>query len=130
MTEKELLQIGKNNRRMAQLKEKYRELKYDNGIGSRTQDVMPHAQSTFNTSMNSVEEMYDVELEYKELYYKNMKLIQHARSYIETIPDWVIRLILTLEYINALPEYEVAAAIGITEQECGKILVVHFNNVF
>ena len=80
--------------------------------------------------MNSVEEMYDVELEYKELYYKNMKLIQHARSYIETIPDWVIRLILTLKYINALPEYEVAAAIGITEQECGKILVVHFNNVF
>ena len=130
MTEKELLQIGKNNRRMAQLKEKYRELKYDNGIGSRTQDGMPHGQSTFNTSMNSVEEMYDVELEYKELYYKNMKLIQHARSYIETIPDWVIRLILTLKYINALPEYEVAAAIGITEQECRRILIVHFNNVF
>ena len=74
--------------------------------------------------------MYDVELEYKELYYKNMKLIQRARKYIETIPDWVIRLILTLKYINTLPEYEVAAAIGITEQECGKILVVHFNNVF
>ena len=130
MTEKELLQIGKNNRRMAQLKEKYRELKYDNGIGSRTQDGMPHAQSTSNTSMNSVEEMYDVELEYKELYYKNMKLIQRARSYIEAIPDWVIRLILTLKYINALPEYEVAAAIGITEQECRRILIVHFNNVF
>jgi hypothetical protein len=44
VTEKELLQIGKNNRRMAQLKEKYRELKYDNGIGSRTQDGMPHAE--------------------------------------------------------------------------------------
>ena len=130
MTEKELLQIGKNNRRMAQLKEKYRELKYDNGIGSRTQDGMPRAHSTFNTSMSSVEEACDIELEYKELYYRNTRLIQHARAYIEAMPDWVIRLVLTLRYINCLPEYEVAAAIGITEQECRRILVVHFNNVF
>ena len=80
--------------------------------------------------MSSVEEACDIELEYKELYYRNTRLIQHARAYIEAMPDWVIRLVLTLRYINCLPEYEVAAAIGITEQECRRILVVHFNNVF
>ena len=130
MTEKEFLQIGKNNRRLKQLQEKYKKLKYDDGTSIKPQDGMPRAHSTFNTSMSSVEEACDIELEYKELYYRNTRLIQHARAYIEAIPDWVIRLVLTLRYINCLPEYEVAAAIGITEQECRRILVVHFNNVF
>lgn len=130
MTKKQFLQIGRNNRRLAQLQEKYRELKYDDGTSIKPQDGMPHSGGVFDTSMSSVEEACDVELEYKELYYQNTRLIQRARAYIETIPDWVIRLVLTLKYINCLPEYEVAAAIGITEWECRRILVVHFNNVF
>lgn len=130
MTENEFLQIGRNNRKLKQLQEKYRELKCDDGTGMKANDGMPHARSALNTSMSQVEEAYDIELEYRELYCRNMRLIQHARSYIEIIPDWVIRLVLTLKYINCLPEYEVAEAIGITERECRRILLVHFNNVF
>lgn len=130
MTENEFLQIGRNNRKLKQLQEKYRELKCDDGTGMKANDGMPHARSALNTSMSQVEEAYDIELEYRELYCRNMRLIQHARSYIEIIPDWVIRLVLTLKYINCLSEHEVAAAIGITEQECRRVLLVHFNNVF
>lgn len=130
MTENEFLQIGRNNRKLKQLQEKYRELKCDDGTGMKANDGMPHARSALNTSMSQVEEAYDIELEYRELYYRNMRLIQRARSYIEIIPDWVIRLVLTLKYINCLSEHEVVAAIGITEQECRRILLVHFNNVF
>lgn len=130
ITERKLRQIGENNRRMEQLREKYQELRYAGGTSAKPQDGMPHASSATNSSMNSVETAYDIELEYKELYCRNMELIRKARAYIDEIPDWTIRLVLTLKYINNMPTYEAAANIGITEQECRRILTVHFHNVF
>ena len=130
MTLNELKQIHKNNVKLGQLTQRYAELKGDYGINGKEVDGMPFVGRVYDTSMSKREEACDIETEYRELYYENELLIRKARQYIEQFPDWQLRMILTLCYINAMPTYDVAAAVGITEQMCQKILFAHFNNVF
>ena len=130
MTETELKQIHKNNLKLAELSEKHQLLKYDYGIGSKEITGMPYVGRVWDTSMNGVEEATDIEVEYNELLCGNERLIRKARRYIDSFPDWQLRLILTLRYVNGMPIYEIAPAIGVTEKVCETILMVHFANVF
>lgn len=130
MTFQELRQIHKNNIELERLSNRYQELKYDFGVSSKEISDMPTAGRVFDTSMSHREEACDAEMEYKNLYYENEILIRKARSYIEQFPDVQLKAVLTLHFINGMPIYDVAPALGLSEQECGQMIKVHFNNVF
>lgn len=131
MTEAELKQIHRNNLELEGLYWRWEEIRQTAGITSKEITGMPFVGRVFDSSMSDIEDKCDAELKYKELLYKNEQLIRKVRKYIETFPDWILRMILTLHYINGMPLYEVAAAVGeVTERDCEKILKVHFKNVF
>lgn len=130
MTFQRLRQIHKNNVELEQLSNRYRELKYDFGVNSKEISDMPTAGRVFDTSMSHREEACDVEIEYRDLYYENEILIREARRYIEQFPNMQLRAVLTLHFINGMPMYDVAPALGLSERECEQMIRVHFNNVF
>lgn len=130
MTEQELLQIHKNNMELASLQAEYDRIVGGSLILGKEISGMPYVGRVFDTSMSKTEERVDIEMQYKELYYRNQLLIKKARDYIAQLPDMTLRMILTLKYINGMMTYDVAAAIGISEKMCQRILKVHFSNVF
>lgn len=130
MTFWRLKQIHKNNSELARLSYRYQELTGDYGLSGKVITDMPACGKAFDSSMSSVDEALDTRLQYQQLAYDNELLIRQAREYIEQFPDWMIRMVLTLYFINGMPMYDVAAAVGVTEQECGKIMDVHFHNIF
>jgi len=130
MTEHELKQIYINNRLMATLQTEYEEVCGCIGISPLVQDGMPHGSNYKATGMPAVERRMDIELEYWRLYEDNRRLIERARKYIEQFPDEILRIVLTLKYINGMGEIEIAEEAGISVKDCYRITKVHFNNVF
>lgn len=130
MTFQKLRQIHKNNIELERLSNRYRELKYDFGVSGKEISDMPTAGRVFDTSMSQREEACDAEIEYRNLYYETEILIRKARRYIEQFPDVQLKAVLTLHFINGMPIYDVAPALGLSEWECGRMIKVHFNNVF
>ncbi|KAK9680595.1 hypothetical protein QE152_g38901 [Popillia japonica] len=86
---------------MGALKDRYVILKGKQGISEIDMSGMPTGNTPFDTSMDSVDELVDIETEYKRLYYENESLIRRARKYIGELPDR-IGSILELHYINNL----------------------------
>lgn len=125
----ELKKIARNNRNMERIANKYRELSGGIGIPAMQSDGMPHGNSK-QSGMPAIEEMIDLEIEYKALYAENELLIRKARKYIDEIPDQKIRTVLTLTYINNLDEIEIAGEAGISTKAVREILKVHACNVF
>lgn len=125
---REFEQIKKNNMKLEELYWQYKELKV---VGAKAQiySDMPHG-STCKNSMNDVEESVDIEIKYRTLMLENNRLIMKARKYIKQIPDSTIRQVLEMKYINGMYMFDIAGCLGLTEQECKKILLVHANNVF
>jgi len=100
---------------MNRLKNRYAELKGGQGISGLDMSGMPSGNMPFDTSMDSVGETVDIEVEYRRLFYENESLIHRARKYIDELPDR-IGIILELRYINNLDEQEVANCLGTTEE--------------
>jgi len=130
MTEHELKQIHINNRLMATLQTEYEETCGYIGISPLVQDGMPHGSNYKATGIPTVEKRVDIELECRRLYEDNRRLIERARKYIEQFPDEILRIVLTLKYINGMGEIEIAEEAGISVKDCYRITKVHFNNVF
>lgn len=122
--------IIRNQEKLKQMSEKYKLLKYDLGLDGKEINDMPKQSNPFNTSMHTVDEAYEMETEYKNLYYENTLLINKIRAEINELPDVVLRMILSLKYINGLKTYEIAPSVGISETECQMIIKVYFNNLF
>lgn len=117
---------------MDRLQEQYEKIKGNSMVpGKKIKEVICHGSGDSESIyIRNAEEACDIELEYRNIYKKNKDLIRKARGYINSLPDETLRMVLESVYIKLLPKYKVAAAAGITEQECNKILIVHFNNVF
>lgn len=130
MREDDYNRIIRNQEKLKQMSEKYKLLKYDLGLDGKEINDMPKQSNPFNTSMHTVDEAYEMETEYKNLYYENMLLINKIRAEINELPDLVLRMVLSLKYINGLKTYEIAPAVGITESECQMIIKVYFGNLF
>lgn len=130
MTEQELLQIHKNNMELTSLQTEYDRIVGGSLILGKEISGMPYVGRVFDTSMSRTEERIDIEMQYRALYHQNQLLIKKARDHIAQLPDMTLRMILTLKYINGMMTYDVAAAIGISEKMCQRILKVHFANVF
>ncbi len=130
MTEREFLQIHRNNMELTSLQAKYDKIVGGSLILGKEISGMPYVGRVFDASMSKTEERMDIETQYSGLYYQNQLLINKARDYIAELPDMTLRMILTLKYINGMMTYDVAAAIGISEKMCQRILKVHFSNVF
>lgn len=130
LTETELRRISRNNEKLEILSEKYKILKYDNGMKGKEITDMPGVGRIFDTSMSNIEEACDIEGEYRELSYETEVLIQRARRYIEQFPDWKLRMLLTLKFVNNMKTYEIGPALSLTERECETIIRVHFSNLF
>lgn len=130
MREDDYNRINRNQEKLKQMSEKYKLLKYDLGLDGKEINDMPKQRNPFNTSMHTVDEAYEMETEYKHLYYENTLLINKIRAEINELPDLVLRMILNLKYINGLKTYEIAPTVGITEAECQMIIKVYFNNLF
>lgn len=129
MTEWELKQIHKNNVKLEKLQREYENVCGKTGISPMRSDGMPRGNSG-KIGLEDVERKVDIENEYKILYRQNEKIICKARSYIETFPDEILRMILTERYINGLDIVMIAADVGISMRQCEEICKVHFNNVF
>ena len=80
--------------------------------------------------MVDIEDKVDIEMEYRQLYWENERLIRKARKYISQFPDQTLRMVLTSRYINGLDIIMVAADVGLSMKQCEEICKVHFNNVF
>ena len=129
MTEWELKQIHKNNVKLEKLQREYENVCGKTGISPMRSDGMPRGNSG-KIGLEDVERKVDIENEYKILYRQNEKIICKARSYIETFPDEILRMIFTERYINGLDIVMIAADVGISMRQCEEICKVHFNNVF
>lgn len=132
MREQELNKIKAYNRRMGKLQKRYEDIKGNSMVpGKEIKEVMCQSSGSKDSIyIRNAEEAYDIESEYRMLYWKADSLIREARKYINSLPDATLRMVLELTYINNMDGYEVAVAAGLKEKECERILFVHFNNVF
>lgn len=130
MTERELKQIGINNRKLVQLKAKYEDLYSSYGISAVQSDGMPHGMGKTQSGMVTVEEKVDIERMISALRKENRELIERACEYIKTIPDGYIKAVLSYRYIHCFDIVETAAVVRLSMWECEQICKVHFNNVF
>ena len=130
MAERELKQIGINNRKLVQLKAKYEDLCSSYGISAVQSDGMPHGMGGTQSGMATVEEKVDIERMISALRKENRELIERACEYIKTIPDGYIKAVLSYRYIHCFDIVETAAVVRLSMWECEQICKVHFNNVF
>lgn len=132
MREQELNKIKAYNRRMGKLQKRYEDIKGNSMVpGKEIKEVVCQCgTSSESIYIRNAGEAYDIETEYKMIYWKCEELIRKARKYINSLPDPILRMLLELTYINCMDEYEVAAAAGMRKQDCDVIIKVHFNNVF
>lgn len=130
MTEQELKLIHRNNMRLASLQAKYEDICGTVGITAVQSDGMPHGFGGKSLGMVDIEDKVDIEMEYRQLYWENERLIRKARKYISQFPDQTLRMVLTSRYINGLDIIMVAADVGLSMKQCEEICKVHFNNVF
>ena len=130
MTERELKQIGINNRKLVQLKAKYEDLCSSYGISAVQSDGMPHGMGGAQSGMLMVEDKVDIDQDILRLRQENRELIERACDYIKTIPDGYIKAVLSYRYIHCFDIVETAAVVRLSMWECEQICKVHFNNVF
>lgn len=91
---------------------------------------MPSGSSGVDSTMSDIEELADIEAEYRKLYYENELLIKEARRYIAQFPDATLGMILELIYINGMDEWDASLETGIQYKTIVSILHVHWNNIF
>lgn len=130
MTERELKQIGINNRKLVQLKAKYEDLCSSYGISAIQSDGMPHGMGETQSGMATVEEKVDLERMISALRKENRKLIERACDHIKSIPDGYIKAVLSYRYIHCFDIAETAAVVKLSMWECEQICKVYFSNVF
>lgn len=128
MREEELKEINENRKRMERLEGRYEEIR-GKSIGSKEISGMPSAMSGGNKEMDKIDELCDIEAEYKEIYLKNKELIRRGISYIKKMPDRMLQDVLKMRYIRGMALYEIARKIRITENDCRVILNVHFKSL-
>ena len=115
VTKEELKQISANNRKLVRLKNKYEALRYKSQMKGQVLTGMPHVAGVKDGVGDYVIEMTDLKSEIDLLEHANQILIARARRYIESIPDWVIQMILELKYINNLYADEIVSMVGVKE---------------
>lgn len=115
MTKEELKQISVNNRKLTRLKNKYEALRYKSQVKGQVLTGMPHASGAKDSIGDYVIEMADLKSEIDLLEHTNQALTTKARRYIESIPDWVIQMILELKYINNLYMDEIISMLRVKE---------------
>lgn len=111
MTERELKQIGINNRKLVQLKSKYEDICSSYGISAVQTDGMPHGMGGVQSGMSMVEDKVDIERDILRLRRENRELIERACDYIKTIPDGYIKAVLSYRYIHCFDIVETAAVV-------------------
>ncbi len=130
MTEERLKRIHRNNVRMKILSDKYREKRYHAVSSEINMTGMPSGSGGVDSTMSDIEELADIEAEYRKLYYENELLIKEARRYIAQFPDATLGMILELIYINGMDEWDASLETGIQYKTIVSILHVHWNNIF
>jgi len=128
LTERELRQISLNNQKLQQMKNRYEEERFKSLAKGQNITGMPHVPGVKDNIGNYVTDLVMLQETIETLQHINNLLIMEARSFIDSIPDGIIRMILELKYINNIPEYSIPCLVGnnIKERDVKKIIRTFF----